>query len=112
MGYGDVVPITAGGKLFAGFIGLIGIGMIALPAAIMASGFAEHVQARKRKYNRHVRRFLKDGIIDEKERWRLEELRKELGLDSDESLQMLDSIVQDTRQSVPAKCPHCGEHLR
>jgi len=111
VGYGDVVPITTGGKMFAGLIGLIGIGMIALPAAIMASGFAENIQGRKQKYSKVVRRFLKDGIIDESERWQLEKLRKDLGLDSDESLQMLDSIMQEIRHSVPTKCPRCGERL-
>ena len=113
VGYGDVVPITTGGKMFAGLIGLIGIGMIALPAAIMASGFAENIQGRKQKYNQYVRRFLKDGIIDETERWKLEELRKELGLDTDESLQLLDSMMQEIRHShsAPTKCPHCGERL-
>lgn len=111
VGYGDVVPITTMGKMFGGFIGLLGIGMIALPAAIMASGFAENIHGRKQKYNHYIQRFLVDGIIDENERWKLEELRKELGLDSDEALQLLDSMMQQIRHASPAKCPHCGEHL-
>jgi len=49
VGYGDVVPITPMGKIFGGLIGLIGVGMVALPAAIMASGFAENLQLRKQK---------------------------------------------------------------
>lgn len=111
VGYGDVVPMTPMGKLFGGVIGLIGIGMIALPAAIMASGFAENINRRRQTYNRSVQRYLKDGIIDETERWKLEELRKDLGLDSDEALQLLDNIVQQAKQSVTANCPHCGKHL-
>jgi len=111
VGYGDVVPVTTMGKMFGGLIGLIGIGMIALPAAIMASGFAENIHGRKQKYNQYIQRFLKDGIIDENERWRLEELRKELGLDSDEALQLLDSMMQQARHAGFSKCPHCGERL-
>lgn len=111
VGYGDVVPITTMGKMFGGLIGLIGIGMIALPAAIMASGFAENIRDRKQKYNQYIQRFLRDGIIDENERWKLEELRKELGLDSDEALHLLDSMMQQIRHNSPAKCPHCGERL-
>jgi voltage-gated potassium channel len=112
VGYGDVIPITTMGKMFGGFIGLIGIGMIALPAAILASGFAEHIRSRKQKYNHYVQTFLKDGIIDEHERWKLEELRKELGLDSDEALQLLDRIMHQARDTVPGKCPHCGKSLK
>ncbi len=111
VGYGDVVPVTPMGKIFGGLIGLIGIGMIALPAAIMASGFAENIRERQQKYNQTVQNFLKDGMLDEDERWQLEELRKELGLDSDEALQLLHGIMQQARHNLLTKCPHCGEHL-
>lgn len=112
VGYGDVIPITTMGKMFGGFIGLIGIGMIALPAAILASGFAENIRGRKQQYNHYVQTFLKDGIIDEHERWQLEELRKELGLDSDEALQLFDSIMHQARDKVPVECPNCGHSLK
>ena len=111
VGYGDVVPVTAMGKMFGGLIGLLGIGMIALPAAIMASGFAENIHGRRQKYNQYLQKFLKDGIIDENERWQLEELRKELGLDSDEALQLLDNLMRQARDGAPSECPHCGEAL-
>ena len=111
VGYGDVVPLTTMGKLFGGLIGLLGIGMIALPAAILASGFAENVRTRKQTYNTHARRVLKDGVIDERERWELEELRKELGLDSEEALHLLHSIMEHGKRAAPQSCPHCGESL-
>ena len=111
VGYGDVIPVTTLGKMFGGFIGLIGIGMIALPAAIMASGFAENVRSRQQKYNQHLQAFLTDGVIDETERWKLEELRKELGLDSNEALELFDSIMHQAQHNVPGDCPHCGKTL-
>ena len=111
VGYGDVTPVTPMGKIFGGVIGLLGIGMIALPAAIMASGFAENIRSRKQKYNQFARRFLKDGVLDEAERWQLESLRKDLGLDSDEALELLHSILEKTGHRGPDTCPHCGEHL-
>ena len=39
VGYGDVYPVTAMGKLVAAFIALVGIGAVALPAGIIASAF-------------------------------------------------------------------------
>ena len=39
VGYGDVYPITAAGRLFAGVISLVGIGIIAIPTGIIAAGF-------------------------------------------------------------------------
>lgn len=111
VGYGDVIPITPGGKMFGGLIGLIGIGMIALPAAIMASGFAENVRRRRAKYDQYVRMYLSDGILDDAELWKLEQLRKELGLTSDEALQLLHDILQQAREKAAGTCPHCGERL-
>ena len=46
VGYGDVTPSTPLGKVCAGFIALIGIGMFALPAGILASGFEEETLRR------------------------------------------------------------------
>jgi voltage-gated potassium channel len=40
IGYGDVFPTTIGGRVFASFVALAGIGMIALPAGILASAFS------------------------------------------------------------------------
>lgn len=41
VGYGDVYPITAGGKVFTGVILMIGLGIVALPAGIIASSLTE-----------------------------------------------------------------------
>jgi voltage-gated potassium channel len=41
VGYGDVVPITVGGKIFGSIISLLGVAFFALPAGILASGFSE-----------------------------------------------------------------------
>jgi voltage-gated potassium channel len=40
VGYGDVVPITPLGKMLGGVVMLLGVGMIALPVAIIATGFS------------------------------------------------------------------------
>jgi voltage-gated potassium channel len=48
VGYGDVYPITPLGKFLGAIISVLGIGLFALPAGIIASGFAE---AMKRKTN-------------------------------------------------------------
>ena len=41
VGYGDVFPITGWGKALAGIIAMLGIGLFALPAGILGSGFLE-----------------------------------------------------------------------
>jgi voltage-gated potassium channel len=41
VGYGDVYPITTGGRVFTGVILLIGIGVIAVPAGLITAALAE-----------------------------------------------------------------------
>lgn len=43
VGYGDVVPVTTAGRLIGALIAVIGIGFIALPAGLLASGFVEEL---------------------------------------------------------------------
>jgi voltage-gated potassium channel len=47
VGYGDIFPITPLGKIFATVIAILGIGMFALPAGILGSGFIEELQKKK-----------------------------------------------------------------
>jgi voltage-gated potassium channel len=48
VGYGDVYPLTPLGKIIAGCVALLGVGMVALPAGILANSFAERLRARRR----------------------------------------------------------------
>lgn len=47
VGYGDVYPVTTMGKLAAGFVAILGVGLVALPAGILASAFAERLGPRR-----------------------------------------------------------------
>ena len=46
VGYGDMAPITVWGKLFGGLVMILGIAMFAVPAGILATGFAAEVRKR------------------------------------------------------------------
>ena len=41
VGYGDVTPVTPVGQLIGSVVAILGIGLFALPASIMASGFIQ-----------------------------------------------------------------------
>jgi voltage-gated potassium channel len=46
VGYGDITPVTPLGKVFGGFTMLLGIAMFAVPAGILANGFATELRKR------------------------------------------------------------------
>jgi voltage-gated potassium channel len=47
VGYGDVYPITALGKVLSGLIAVLGIGLVALPTGIISSGFVVEMSNQK-----------------------------------------------------------------
>ena len=49
VGYGDVHPITPVGQFVGGVIAMLGIGLFALPASILASGFIEQADKEKQE---------------------------------------------------------------
>lgn len=113
VGYGDVTPITVGGKVFGAMITVIGLGMVALPAGIIASGFAHQLKVRTEEYKTRADAAWDDGILTDTERTDLENLRVELGLGSYTASQILDS--EKVRRLLELQngeiCRHCGSRL-
>jgi voltage-gated potassium channel len=46
VGYGDMVPLTPAARILAGFLMLLGIAVFAVPAGILATGFAKELRRR------------------------------------------------------------------
>ncbi len=113
VGYGDAVPITALGKTIGAFMGVIGIGMVALPAGILASGFNQALHARRKTLEREVDRVLDDGVINAFELEALEQKRQALHLSEEELRDLLVEISKHSgfRPGAGGRCPHCGESL-
>ncbi|CAN5760718.1 hypothetical protein BH20GEM3_BH20GEM3_01090 [soil metagenome] len=49
VGYGDVYPITPLGRLLGAGVAIVGIGLFALPTAILGSGFVEEMARRRER---------------------------------------------------------------
>ncbi|MDG1912599.1 MAG: ion transporter [Flavobacteriaceae bacterium] len=50
VGYGDIVPITVWGKVFASIISLIGIGVVAIPTGIISASFVSEINSSKENH--------------------------------------------------------------
>ena len=48
VGYGDIYPITALGKIFSIFITFLGVGMVAIPTGIISAGFVDQYSRLKK----------------------------------------------------------------
>lgn len=106
VGYGDVTPITAGGKFFGGCITIIGMGMVALPAGILASGFSDQLRRRREEYNLKLDEALSDGIITIDEEKELNQLRQQLDLNQDDAKLLWEAASRSVAKRL-THCPHC-----
>jgi len=110
IGYGDVVPVTHLGKLIGAFIGIISIGMVALPTGIIASGFNQALHQRKQEYSGLIDAILVHGKITAEDHERLHEARLRLGLSDREAASILSAAHHHLRNSA-VNCPHCGKAI-
>lgn len=119
VGYGDVTPITSWGRFLGALITILGVGLAALPAGILASGLASELELRRQKLEIKFREMLQDADInlmsdDEK----IERLRKEVGLTKEQTQDILLQLIHEMKEEELEKkknqycfCPHCGNKL-
>ncbi len=110
VGYGDVVPVTMIGRMIGAMIMILGIGMVALPAGMMASRFSEELHKRQDVFKKSLKEKMVDGNISELEQNNLESLRLSLCLTKDEMQKYQHEINQEKPENQ-LHCPHCNKAI-
>lgn len=111
VGYGDVVPVTSMGRFFSGVTVILGIGIAALPAGIIAGGLTHELQRRAEAFRAAADRAIEKGGSQQRVRHVLEVEREDLELDVDEAENVLEQ--EEARLgAVITECPHCGKPIR
>ncbi|MEP3348034.1 MAG: ion transporter [Litoreibacter sp.] len=111
VGYGDVSPVTPAGQIFGSLVAVIGIGMAALPAGILASGLADRLHRTREEFADKLQ-VIWDRNIDASEKERLfDELRSELGVRERVASKVKESLKNSQAATASVFCPHCGEKV-
>ncbi len=55
VGYGDVYPVTVGGKIFTAIILILGLGIVSVPAGIIASALTKANEERKKELEEKIK---------------------------------------------------------
>lgn len=84
VGYGDISPITEGGRLATVAASLAGIGIFALPAAILSSAFVDQMHRDRETLRDEIANALEDGHLSEASRHRIAKIAEDLSLSDDE----------------------------
>lgn len=114
VGYGDVIPCTTVGKMLGGLIMLLGVGLVALPAAILAGKFADELQVRREEVTQLATRLLQDGILNADEQKVLTDRGLEEGF-TEEEIEEFTKRARVSGEESRAEsqdgtriCPRCG----
>jgi hypothetical protein len=92
VGYGDISPITPIGRFMTVVMALLGIGIFAIPAALLASAFGDQLQKERELLKSNLRNIMKDGHLDDSEIEMLRTEAKRLHITIEELNAMLEHV--------------------
>ncbi len=84
VGYGDISPITPAGRAMTIVLALLGIGIFAIPAALLSSAFSDQLRIERETLQNELYDMLADGRISEEERGLIDAEAKRLHLSHEE----------------------------
>jgi len=95
VGYGDLTPITPLGRAMTVGISLIGIGIFAIPAGLMASAFTDQLRIDREAFENEFREALAKGKLSPHDRQSLEAEAERLHLSVEDVDRIMDKVKQE-----------------
>jgi voltage-gated potassium channel len=95
VGYGDISPVTPVGRAMTSILALLGIGIFAIPAALLASAFSDELIKDRESLKANLFAILKDGKIEEKEAQFIREEAQRLHLTVEEVNALIDTVMKE-----------------
>ena len=95
VGYGDISPVTPVGRAMTMVLALLGIGIFAIPAALLSSAYSDQLIKEREALKANLFSMLKDGEIDPSEADVIREEAKRLHLTVAEVNALIELIIKE-----------------
>lgn len=95
VGYGDISPVTPIGRALTSILALLGIGIFAIPAALLASAFSDELVKERDALKANLFSILKDGHISDQEAAFIRAEAKRLHLTTAEINALIDVVIKE-----------------
>jgi voltage-gated potassium channel Kch len=122
VGYGDISPITPMGRIMTIILALLGIGIFAIPAALLSSAFTDQLRIERETLKNELYDMLADGIISPEEADIINREAKRLHLSEEEVQRLIEKAKYDRElkddiaglplHKIAASPTHAVEHFK
>lgn len=122
VGYGDISPVTPMGRMMTIVLALLGIGIFAIPAALLSSAFTDQLRIERETLKNELYEMLADGHLSEDEADKINQEAKRLHLSEDEVQRLIIKAKRERElkedvsmlplHKIAANTPHAIEYYR
>lgn len=95
VGYGDIAPVTPAGRAMTMVLALLGIGIFAIPAALLSSAFSDQLRIEREALQKEMLEMMGDGVISDAERAIIDAEARRLHLSPDEVDRLLERAKRE-----------------